>query len=673
MRHNRVRVNKNNDKYHQSPHVGGIFVVVAIIASLLIPVLAVAEGEGTPEAPATSIEVQPTAVPTLPPPPPTAIPTQPPPPPTAVPTLPPPPPTAVPTVPPAPTAIPPTQAPAPAPAKVAPQPVVSKPEPTATVAPTATLEPSPTPSPTAVPSPTPSPTAIVWTNTDSLVMVDSATSSTLKPAAYATVTVRYGVTTPRVSTVIHAELTGDTRGWSLSSPTLGDADAVATTAVWTQGSVVQPGTSFDLPIVVTAPANVTADQTVSLHLWSVANTDRSQETGVAKVAQPHAQFTVIAPPPPTAVPSPTDVPVIEDEVDATDESDHEPASDEAVATPSASPDSRPELPSREEANESGEGEPVETGGVEVAASPQASPVAAPEGSEGEAGEEHDIDPVASSMASPVAEPQVSGSASRMLLGASGSNTCTPSDGSHMDPDTRIASFTCEFSKGPLVIEWVSQELSPGWKVNVDGQGFSDSPPEGKIGNGSDQEFSMQLRAPQEFVCDAEGVAGSVSFRAYVNPKKAGDSPLIKTTLSAICPTDTIAVPPTVSVEPFSFESLTWNGKEWGTTQGTANIEIHRDVPGERGVYDVQVQVTKTVYGLAPRVSSSSVVSENREGLSARMTRSDSDDDVPVTVAQVGPSFTGDGQVDVEYTLTPENDVPAGEHSMTIRVTVSNGD
>ncbi len=787
MRHNRVQVNKNNDKYHQSPHVGGIFVVVAIIASLLIPVLAVAEDEGTPEAPATSIEVQPTAVPTLPPPPPTAIPTQPPPPPppTAVPTLPPPPPTAVPTVPPAPTAIPPTQAPAPA--QVAPQPVVSEPEPTATVAPTATLAPSPTPSPTAVPSPTPSPTAIVWTNTDSLVMVDGATSNTLQPAAYATVTVRYGVTTPRVSTVIHAELTGDTRGWSLSSPALGDADAVATTAVWTQGLVVQPGTSFDLPIVVTAPANVTADQTVSLHLWSVTNTDHGQETGVAKIAQPYAQFTVIAPPPPTAVPSPTDVPVIGDE--AMDKSVDEPDAGVTDATPDVSPSAKPEEgadqdhgnnePKREEepvaspvADPAKNAERSGTANVVVAASPMASPVAQPVGSK------------MISMASTSGEPNigtcgelvgpnadgvytaecpypngVSGVTTMWVLAVQGIDSCSVGEKSSSNCAQTAEDITgvgtgnnkkvtikirtqsrddvyLKFSISPNNSETTWQyEIGTPTMDSPDSDdltltcapdsvsfGMDDPDPEVTCTLSGEEDLSQAVTIPKLRFNVPEGMTLTFNDTSVTGPGQvielddvsvaANESYAIEFTLErTACVTDDAivdiatwftwddnpndplagpgrsvtttfkhaAVPISIGLEPFAFDPMTWDGDKWATangtdtTTGTGAITVSREGCGNMGSSQVQVRVIdRTHVGLNPMVKTASV-SPNAVGLMAVGGGGNPNGENTVGVANVATDFNGTEVINVDYTLTPENDVPADEHTMTIRVTLSTGD
>lgn len=164
--------------------------------------------------------------------------------------------------------------------------------------------------PTVEPLPT---EEVIWVNTDSLAVVMPASGVPLAPGSAEQIVVRYQVTTPRVSTVVYAELAGDAAGWMVSSPALGDADGSATTAMWVEAGTLAPGNAFELPIVVTAPVGVAVDQVVELHIWSEVSTGAGGEAGVAWPGLSGAVFTVVAPAPDIAEP-PADVPVEPDVV-----------------------------------------------------------------------------------------------------------------------------------------------------------------------------------------------------------------------------------------------------------------------------------------------------------------------------------------------------------------------
>ncbi|HWV23590.1 MAG TPA: hypothetical protein VNZ58_05330 [Thermomicrobiales bacterium] len=182
----------------------------------------------------------------------------------------------------------------------------------------------PTPTEEASPTEVPTPTETVWVNADSLAVITPASGTPMTPGGQQQIAIRYQVTTPRIATTIYAELAGDVTGWTLSSPALGNAGGTATSATWVEQTTLDPGSSFDLPIVISAPADVTAIQTVELHLWSTASTTMGNEPGVASPGIANADFSV-APPEPQA----TDAPAVPSD------NPENPASEPDAATPEA--------------------------------------------------------------------------------------------------------------------------------------------------------------------------------------------------------------------------------------------------------------------------------------------------------------------------------------------------
>lgn len=137
-------------------------------------------------------------------------------------------------------------------------------------------------------------------NTDSLA-AGATDPVTLDPGQQATFAFTYHVTTPRTGTAIRAELrhTDGTiaSGWGLSAQAGGSAWADGSGAVdVTEQGTLGPDSAFPLSITVTAPADVTAEQTVSLGISSTASTERGEtETGVVETTS-LASLTVVPPP-----------------------------------------------------------------------------------------------------------------------------------------------------------------------------------------------------------------------------------------------------------------------------------------------------------------------------------------------------------------------------------------
>ncbi len=196
-------------------------------------------------------------------------------------------PTSEPTLP-APTPEPTVLAPAPEPTLIPEQPTPTQ-EPVPTSAPPTlqaevTLAPSSTPpaESTMAPSPT--------VNTDSLIPSGSLDSVSLGPGEAHSLGFTYVATTPRTATTIHVELR--------------NADGSVATAWWLQGQAggsawvsnggvidlgedlaLTQGSSFPVTLIVTAPAEVTHQEGVSLYLRSIASTEAGDvETGVAEAS-----------------------------------------------------------------------------------------------------------------------------------------------------------------------------------------------------------------------------------------------------------------------------------------------------------------------------------------------------------------------------------------------------
>lgn len=430
--------------------------VLTIVLLTASPIATIAQGEGlsTAEVPAeapavvepvaeqpTAVPVQPTSVP------PTAVP------PTAVP------PTAVP-----PTAVPPTAIPTAVPTQVPPTAV-------------------PTQEPTAVP------TEKVWVNTDALRVTDGVTTHTVQQGASATVSITYTVTTPRTSTTIYARLSGATDGWTITSPQLPDADPAATTAAWTEAATLQPGTAFTLPIVITAPATVAQDHAVSLHLWSVANGEKGQETGVAKTDLRIATITALAPPP-------TPTPTIE-----------------STAMPTQEPSVAPT--------------PEQT--VKSAKEPGATPAA---------------------LSTEVpAKATASGTGSTLQLnGSSLKNDCRPDDGMSVENgvvqlrNSEVAVFICESTSAPVKVRVDS--ITEGWELSESGTEGSFGTGGSGSAHGSNKDgasFKIYLRPVNATVSEPLGIL-EVSIRTTSGGSDGTE--VYADTLKAVLVSDSTPVPPT---------------------------------------------------------------------------------------------------------------------------------
>ena len=144
-----------------------------------------------------------------------------------------------------------------------------------------------------------------WVNHDAIYVSNELYAYSLGPGPQATTEILYFVTTPRDSTTLSFALMRDGQaatGWAIAisgtSGTSGDGSASTT---YTDQTSLVPDTSFAISIAVTAPVSLAADETVTLHATSTAETAEGSETGVID-AGPLMSYTVLAP---TPTPSPT--------------------------------------------------------------------------------------------------------------------------------------------------------------------------------------------------------------------------------------------------------------------------------------------------------------------------------------------------------------------------------
>jgi hypothetical protein len=137
-------------------------------------------------------------------------------------------------------------------------------------------------------------------NTDTLAATSPTEPVTLEPGGSQQYAFSYSVTTPRTGTSIVADLRlpdgSPATGWTITAQAGGgeaaSGDARVETGEW---ATLAPG-AFALTITVTAPADVTTEQTVSLWIASTATNTRSEvETGVDNVSS-LVTITVVRPP-----------------------------------------------------------------------------------------------------------------------------------------------------------------------------------------------------------------------------------------------------------------------------------------------------------------------------------------------------------------------------------------
>ena len=129
-----------------------------------------------------------------------------------------------------------------------------------------------------------------------------------------------------------------------------------------------------------------------------------------------------------------------------------------------------------------------------------------------------------------------------------------------------------------------------------------------------------------------------------------------------------AVAPSVEIAPLDFGTLTWDGASWGTAQASTTATISRDGCGDQGTFDVQIQVFSGTPGLRPTLTD---ISSSNADISAVEVSGDPNSG-PVTIARVPGGFSGTAQVQLDFVLTPDDDAPVGEQTMTIEVTTVAG-
>jgi len=558
--------------------------------------------------------------------------------------------------------------------------------------------------PTEVP-PTAVPTEQVWVNTDALRVTDGVTAHTVQQGASATVAITYTVTTPRTSTTLYARLSGASDGWTISSPQLPDTDPAATTAAWTEAATLQPGTAFTLPIVITAPATVAQDHTVSLHLWSVVEGEKGQETGVAKTDLRIATITALAPPPTptptieptsalTAVPSPTAVvtrsiapmnSTQEPNTCIAVDAEHD---EEGVVVIEAAGEAKfhcifSKGPGKVwwGASDLSTGWKVSTTGAPDTYS--ALPPTSASGNEsaydiylkpdsGTTG----IGTLALKIVSPSDKPIMNATLTVKVKEVPVTPTkedlelkCEPAPVSLNRVEASVV--TCGVSTKqhvPAGMEVRITELRLGVPQGVElswnGGVAANSPhivvpQNATISHGNPYTFEIGLR---QVGCSAVNANVQISTRFAFQEGDPQEGPMGSVGVTA----PSISLPPTVDLaaELVDFGTLTWNGEEqsYGAATQSTTLTLTRD-PGCGGSrsFDIQVSTSTTVPGLLPEYVGGTVTSGSDitapEGTSS---------------LTVGSGFNNQGTVSLEFKLEPENTVEPKTYNngeMTIKVTV----
>jgi hypothetical protein len=227
---------------------------------------------------------------------------------------------------------------------------------------------------------------------------------------------------------------------------------------------------------------------------------------------------------------------------------------------------------------------------------------------------------------------------------------------------RTADYSCTVVDGPVKLALGPGGITQGWWFSINNSTFGDTVASSSAQVDRELLVSIKLADPE-----TNPVPGSLEL-AIVS-LGAGNT-IILDTATLLAKVPQAAVAPSVSIDAFAFDPLTWNGTTWGTTSGSTKVAIQRDQPGDFRNFAVQIQLIDTPHpgDLEPFLTSSASTSGNVS------TSSIAQDPIlsPVTVATVAPGFSGTGQVDLAFGLTPSNDVPAGEYTMTIKVTTVNG-
>ena len=539
-------------------------------------------------------------------------------------------------------------------------PPTETPVPTATIAPTAIVAPTATIAPT--------PTEQVWVNTDVMRLTDGVTTFTLKQGEAATFSVTYDVTTPRTSTTIYAELVGKVDGWTLASPELGDTDPGATTAAWTQTTTIEPSASFAMKVTVTAPKTVSADHNVTLRLWSTAEGTKGQETGVSRSDVSPVTITAIAPPNTDTIiqDGPAELALLPGETVSAN-------FNYSVTTARYSTVLYASLV--DENGNVAEGWTIVAEGATTASWTDNSAVtrgssfsftyeiASPENVR----VPHDVHLVIRSEVATVTDVT---SAVEDEIVALLSVAATPAKPS-VSCDSSDAGFTCTLNADREDVESGVLTITgaPGWTFAANGV---DVPETGvdldSLSADGTLPGSVYILAVAPDVCTYPAVTGQPSAKVsidytYTNVPDAR----AESTVTLASPTSE-AVAPSVEIAPLDFGTLTWDGTSWGTAQASTTATISRDGCGDQGTFDVQIQVFSGTPGLRPTLTDAS--SSNAYITTVEV--SGDPNSGPVTIARVPGGFSGTAQVQLDFVLTPDDDAPVGEQTMTIEVTTVAG-
>lgn len=532
------------------------------------------------------------------------------------------------------------------------------------------LIPSPSPTeipvvPTEIPSPTPTEVPPPPVNTDTVTLLEGVSSYTLEPGGAQSISLLYAVTTPRASTTLYAELLGAGEGWTLASPALVDADAGPARAAWTESMTLLPGTSFVVPITVTAPASVTETHAVSLLVWSTAAVPAGVEDGVVNAGVPLADFTVVAPPPILN----TDWLQVagESSLSIPSGGSAEISLAYTVTTPRVSTTLHVEL--LDEAGNPAPGwtlspgstvtdtsalEPGMTFSTSVTVLAPAfvevshvvslvvwSDATIPDGSE--AGVTRQV--VASvAVAATPAEPTL-----ECESGGEGQFTC------RTDPDRP------DVIEGSLLISG-----PPGWTFRANDAPVPES---GLIDLAAVMESAtlsepISILATYEARCADFSQSHMATIRAHYHYQNV-DAVVVEA-IVPVQPPPQEPVTPSVSMQALDFGVLRWDGSSWGSSEADSTVVVSREGCGDLGAFDVYLEVVEAAPGLEPvlisaRTSGTGIV----PGTSASSLSNG-----PVPIAHATSDFTGVGEIVLGFYLEPGLDAQVGTHQIEIRVTTT---
>lgn len=118
--------------------------------------------------------------------------------------------------------------------------------------------------------------------------------------------------------------------------------------------------------------------------------------------------------------------------------------------------------------------------------------------------------------------------------------------------------------------------------------------------------------------------------------------------------------PVASMTPVDFGSLEWDGESWGTATATSTITVTNNEPcATSQANTIQLQINASDPGMTPMLVS---VDTDQSGFTAI--------EGDGTIARIPAGFSGSATLNVEFELTPPNDVFEGDYTFGFEVTVT---